>query len=215
MNYDAFAGWEGRELGALLILGIASIINFGIMIDEEIIGKDFREIGLRKEEVKECTFRNCNFAKADLSHTNFVGCRFEDCDLSMANMANTALKEIEFVDCKMVGIRFELCNPFLLQVGFSNCQMTLCSFYELPLGGTEFKNCQLHEAEFSSANLSKSSFDDCDLSKAVFEETNLEKVDFRSASHFAIEPERNRMKGARFSLDGLPGLLSKHGIKLN
>ena len=184
------------------------------MIDEEIVAKDFRDIGLRQKEVKECIFRKCNFSKADLSHSNFVECRFEDCDLSMATMANTALKDVEFVECKMVGIRFELCNPFLLQVGFSNCQMTLCSFYELPLGGTLFKDCQLHEAEFTSTVLSKAIFDDCDLTKAVFEDTNMEKADLRSASNFSIDAERNRLKGARFSLDGLPGLLSKHQIKV-
>ncbi len=184
-------------------------------MDQEIVGKDFREDGLRQQEVKECTFRNCNFAKADLSHTNFVACRFEDCDLSMVTVANTAFKDVEFEGCKMVGVRFELCNPFLLQVRFSNCQLTLCSFYQLPLTGTNFKDCQMHEAEFTAADLSKSSFDNCDLLKAVFDETNLEKADFRSAINFAIDPERNRLKGARFTLDGLPGLLSKHGIKLN
>jgi hypothetical protein len=52
------------------------------------------------------------------------------------------------------------------------------------------------------------------LTGAVFDRTGLEKADFREALNFRIDPETNRIKGARFDLDGLPGLLVKWGIKV-
>lgn len=44
--------------------------------------------------------------------------------------------------------------------------------------------------------------------------TNLELADFRSAWGFAFDPDENRMKGAKFSKEGLAGLLAKYAIKV-
>ena len=79
---------------------------------------------------------------------------------------------------------------------------------------TNFKDCQLREIDFSEADLSNSSFIDCDLSQAIFQNTNLEKADFRSALYYSIDPENNRLKGAKFSAAGIAGLLDKYQIKI-
>ena len=63
-------------------------------------------------------------------------------------------------------------------------------------------------------NLSAASFVGSDLSGAVFDRTILEKADFREALHYRIDPETNKVKGARFDLEGLPGLLGKWGIRI-
>jgi fluoroquinolone resistance protein len=60
--------------------------------------------------------------------------------------------------------------------------------------------------------MSGSTFDHCDLSGAVFQESILEKADFRSAMHYSIDPGRNRLKKAKFSLAGLSGLLDQFDI---
>ena len=70
----------------------------------------------------------------------------------------------------------------------------------------------MQEVDFSDAELISASFDDCDLSRAIFENTNLQKADFRSANNFNINPENNQLAGAKFSFEGLPGLLAKHKI---
>ncbi|WP_311316321.1 pentapeptide repeat-containing protein [Kaistella jeonii] len=63
-------------------------------------------------------------------------------------------------------------------------------------------------------NLSSADFTDCDLSQTIFQNTNLEKADFRSAFNYTIDPENNRLKGAKFSLAGISGLLGKYQIKI-
>jgi fluoroquinolone resistance protein len=50
------------------------------------------------------------------------------------------------------------------------------------------------------------------LPRAVFDGTNLEGADLRSAYHFNIDPEKNRVKKARFSFNNVAGLLDKYGI---
>lgn len=62
--------------------------------------------------------------------------------------------------------------------------------------------------------MSASVFDDCDLLNALFINTDLRTADFRTAYNFNIDPENNRMKGAKFNLNSVSGLLSKYQIKI-
>ena len=79
---------------------------------------------------------------------------------------------------------------------------------------TVFKTSSLHEVDFAEADLSNSLFDNCDLAHAIFENTNLEKSDFRSSFNYSINPEINKIKKAKFSLNGIAGLLEKYDIDI-
>jgi uncharacterized protein YjbI with pentapeptide repeats len=125
---------------------------------------------------------------------------------------NTAFREVFFKDCKLLGLRFENCNEFLFSVKFENCILNLSSFYKRNIKKTQFKDCSLHEVDFSEADLSNSIFENCDLSMATFDNSNLQKIDFRTAFNYSISPERNRIKQAKFSSQGLSGLLQHHDI---
>jgi len=95
---------------------------------------------------------------------------------------------------------------------FENCLLNLSSFYKLKLKGTKFKNCNLQEVDFTETDLTNAVFDNCDLDRAIFERTILEKADFRTAFHYSIDPTVNRIKKARFSSNGLAGLLDNFNI---
>ena len=84
----------------------------------------------------------------------------------------------------------------------------------MALQRTQFIGGRLHGVDFSRANLSDVAFDRCDLSDAAFDACDLQRADFRTAQGFRMDPEKNRLKGARFSLYGLPGLVAKYGIRI-
>jgi fluoroquinolone resistance protein len=42
----------------------------------------------------------------------------------------------------------------------------------------------------------------------------LEKADFRTSNGYSIDPEMNRIKKAKFSLEGVAGLLDKYDIEV-
>jgi uncharacterized protein YjbI with pentapeptide repeats len=119
---------------------------------------------------------------------------------------------VRFKDCKLLGVHFEQCNEFLLSVSFDTCLLNLASFFRLKLKKTRFKNSSLHEADFTDTDLTGSVFDNCDLARAIFEKTTLEKADLRTAYNYSIDPERNRIKKAKFSLAGVVGLLDKYDV---
>ncbi len=174
----------------------------------------FSEHILVKGVYEECTFKNCNFNGIDLSGITFRTCTFNNCDCSLTKLRSTTLQDVRFVNCKLLGVQFNECNRFLLRLYFENCMLKLSVFYKLKLKNTAFKNCNLQEADFSEADMTGTLFDNCDLLLATFMHTNLEKADFRSASHYSINPEINRIRKARFSIPGVTGLLTTYDIEI-
>jgi uncharacterized protein YjbI with pentapeptide repeats len=115
----------------------------------------------------------------------------------------------------MLGLHVDNCSEFGLSFSIENCVLSHSSFYKVKLKKTSFKNAQLQEVDFTECDLTGSIFDTCDLQDATFENTILEKVDFRSSFNYAIDPETNRIKKARFSLQGITGLLHKYDIRVD
>lgn len=189
------------------------------MPNEYIEGKEFEKVdyailALPKGEYENCTFFQCNFSNADLSNIFFIDCKFIGCNLSLAKLNNTAFREVIFTDCKLLGLHFENCNEFLFSVGFTNCNLNLCSFYQRKMKKSLFRNASFQEVDFTETDISGAVFESCDLSRAVFNNTNLEKADLRSAVNYSIDPSTNKIKKAKFSIGGVSGLLDKYDIEI-
>ncbi|MCU0399592.1 MAG: pentapeptide repeat-containing protein [Algoriphagus sp.] len=165
-------------------------------------------------EYESCTFVACNFSNLNFHGSSFENCTFRDCDLSNAKVFKVSFQNVKFERCKVLGVHFNTANAFLMEFQFEHCQLDYSNFFNLKLKKSQFKNCRLLEVDFSQAELQEANFQGSDLSGAVFDGTNLEKADFRDAVNYRIDPEINRIKGARFDLQGLPGLLVKWGIKV-
>jgi len=162
----------------------------------------------------DCRFSHCDLMEADLSGYRFIDCTFTHCNLSLAKTEGTALRNIAFRECKMLALRFDLCHPLGLSFSTENCQLHLSSFYKTAFRRAVFRNTDLQEVDFKFADLTGAIFDHCNLNRADFEETTLVKADFRTAFNFIIHPVHNRIRGAKFSLHGLPGLVKKFGIDI-
>lgn len=163
-------------------------------------------------EFEACTFCDCDFSNSNFSSNEFIDCRFEGCNLSMMQLAHTGLKNVAFANCKMLGIDFGACSEFLFEVTFDNCILDFTSFVRRKLRKTTFQDCSIKEANFTQADLTGATFAHCDLTRAIFQQAILEKTDFRTANHYSIDPQTNRIKKAKFSLNGVTGLLYKHDI---
>jgi fluoroquinolone resistance protein len=165
-----------------------------------------------KGEYENCKFIDCDFSQGNLAAFSFMDCHFINCNLSSAKISKTAFKSVVFKHCKLLGLRFDAANPFLFAINLESCMADFCSFYGLKLKNCLFKDVSLKESDFSSCDLSGIKFDNCNLDRAMFENSVLEKSDFSNAYHFLIDPENNKLKGAKFNLAGLPGLLQKYEI---
>ena len=167
---------------------------------------------LTGEEFEGCTFLGCNLTECDLSGCLFADCRLTDCNWSMARLANTNLRNVAFVNCKLVGVDFGGCLPFLFSVSFENCCLDYSRVRKNRLKEMKFRGCSIRDAEFADTDLTGAAFDGCDLANTVFTRATLNQADFRTAHNYAINLELNSARKAKFALPGLPGLLSQYNL---
>lgn len=163
-----------------------------------------------REDYEKCEFVNCTFV--DISNLNFVNCVFKNCNLSNCKINNAKLQGVQFVDCKLLGLNFFQAKDFAFEVYFVKCLLDYSSFDSKKLNKSKFTHCKMHEVNFTNADLSKSSLIDCDLYEAIFANTNLSDVDFTHSINFAIDPEINQIKKAKFLSQDLFRLLTRHDI---
>jgi fluoroquinolone resistance protein len=173
---------------------------------------DFSDAGLPGEEFEACTFNSCNFSHVDLSDRLFTDCQFTDCNLSMAKVSGTGLRNVDFLSCKVIGIDFSDCLPFLFAVSFERCSLDYSHFIKNRLKNTKFKECIIREANFTEADLTGASFDNCDLLNTAFVQSDLSRADFRTSRNYTINLETNTARKAKFSLSGVTGLLRQYDI---
>ncbi len=187
-----------------------------ILIEEQTFNKiNFREEKLTKADYELCSFETCDFSNSDLSNIKFIECEFIDCNLSSSNTHDTAFQNVKFEDCKMLGLQFDKCDSFGFEISLENCQLDHTSSYKMKLNNFKVVNSKLIDVDFTEANLSGVQFETCDLQNAIFERSNLEKCDFRTAFNYSIDPENNRIKAAKFSVEGVSGLLAKYQIVID
>lgn len=62
--------------------------------------------------------------------------------------------------------------------------------------------------------MEKAVFDHCDLDQAVFVNCQLRQANFSTAWNISLDPERNKVKGAKFSVEGALALLGKYGLEI-
>jgi uncharacterized protein YjbI with pentapeptide repeats len=169
---------------------------------------------LTNKEFEDCSFTNCDFANSHFSSTSFTDCVFTDCNLSLIQLKNSGLKNVHFVNCKLIGIAFHEADDFLFQVQFTDCTLDFASFSYKKMPKTQFTTCSLKEVTFQGTQLQQAVFTDCDLQLTLFNETNLSGADFTSARNFSIDPDYNTLKDAHFLANGLAGLLTKYDLSI-
>lgn len=132
----------------------------------------------------------------------------------MAKFSGTGLKDVHFLDCKLIGLNFDHCSDFLFSADFQKCILDYASFFKKKMKKAKFIDCSLKEVDFTAVDLSMAIFGNCNLERALFHESILDKADFRTAANYSIDPEINKIKKAKFSVSGLAGLLGKYNIEI-
>lgn len=121
------------------------------ILDQTFSKQDYSKIKLSIGEYENCVFEDCNFSDGYLHNQNFVDCQFIDCNLSNTNISNTTFNEVTFTSCKLIGLKFETVNPYLIGLTFEDCNLELASFYGMELHRQLFKDCNLSKADFTDS----------------------------------------------------------------
>lgn len=163
-------------------------------------------------EYESCTFTNCDFEKLTFLAMAFIDCEFINCNFHQANLNHTALRSAQFTGCTITDVNFAMCDKFLFSINFADCQLDFSKFYGLKMKAISFIDCKLIAVDFMATDLSNANFAGSDLRRATFIESKLIKADFSKAINYVFDPKANKVKGAIFSKQGLPGLLEHFDI---
>ena len=84
----------------------------------------------------------------------------------------------------------------------------------MDLRSIEIISCEARNLDFEKTNLSKAKLTDTDLLNTTFSNTNLSFVDFTDAKNYRIDPTKNNIRKAKFSLPDAIALLDQWDIEI-
>ena len=163
----------------------------------------------------DCTFRRCTFTGTEFADCSFTNCTFTACDLSLVRLTGTRLTDVQFVESKLLGVRWgdaAIALRLPLSVAFERSLLSDAIFADLNLRDLRMTDCVARGADFESADLTDAVLTGTDLSGARFLDTTLVGADLRGATGYAIDPLQNRLRRAKFSLPDAVALLAGLGI---
>ena len=184
----------------------------------------FKDVNLNEEELTSCGFLGCSFLRCSFEKTifdkcRFIDCDFKECDLSLAQFPDSVFSGGKFEDSKIIGIDWThvIWSELGLHTPISilNCAISHSTFIGLDLTEFKIRNCIAANVDFREANLNLVDFTGTDLSDSLFSNTNLAEADFRGAYNYQIDPTRNKIKGAKFSMPEAMALLYSMEIDLS
>jgi uncharacterized protein YjbI with pentapeptide repeats len=174
------------------------------LIDGNFLNRDFYD----------CKFINCNFTGTVFEKCLFEDCTFIECDLSLIKPKYCSFIDVNFKNCKAVGVNWaEAATP--LRVDFYSCKINLSSFFGINLTKIIMTECIAKEVDFTGANLTKGNFEKTDFENSRFLKTNLTQSNFRNSTNYGIDPKCNLLKKTRFSLPEAISFLSGLDIILD
>ncbi len=180
--------------------------------DQEFKEIIFEEKTIVYKEFENCVFRNCDFRKCNFQSVIFIDCTFFDCNFQDTKINYVSLRNVFFNKCNFTSVNFAMTDQVIYEFHFKNCLLDYAKFYALKLKKMQFINCSMIAVDFMASDLTEVLFDNCNLRRAVFIDTIANKTNFETSYDYSIDPEKNKLKKAIFSVDGLKGLLEKYDL---
>jgi|WetSurMetagenome_2_1015567.scaffolds.fasta_scaffold538157_1 uncharacterized protein YjbI with pentapeptide repeats len=143
-------------------------------------------------------FDNVSLASSKIGKLRLRDVRLVKCDLSNAILHGFEATRIEFVDCRMTGMRAIEClwEDTLVE----NCDLRYAQLSDSHIRSSEFKSCNLSEADLRGVNFESAIFSNAILRQADLSRAKLRGTDLRGAEieGFIVRPED--LRGVIFSV---------------
>jgi uncharacterized protein YjbI with pentapeptide repeats len=155
---------------------------------------------LNDQEALDLLFDQVHCKRVGLSRTRLRSAQWLDvrcdvCDLTAAEWEKPHLTRVEFVGCRLMGLR--LLDAEIEDALFKDCAGEYALFWSTSFKKARFEHCQLREASFQNADLSGAVFRDCDLTQADFQGAKLVGADLRGS----------QLEGLRIGIAELQGAI--------
>ncbi len=150
---------------------------------------------------------NSTFGSVVMKDVRLLGC-------DLANLQTRALSliRVEFINCRMTGLRAgeAECQDLLIQEG----DQRYSQFRYAKFRSAEFDSCNFEEADFQGANLSGSIFRKCNLRNAEMSKVKLMNADLRGSAVEGLHLNAEDVRGAVVDLPQAMIFASLLGIRI-
>jgi len=147
--------------------------------DIRITGLDLSGRSIRQLEVRRSLVEAVSFAAANLQSVRLRDVRLIRCDLSNCLMHRLEAIRVEFVDCRLMGMKAIECR--MEDVLLERCDARYAQFHSGAARRSEFIDAQLQEADFRGANLENTVWVRSSLARADLTGAKLAGADLRGA----------------------------------
>jgi len=134
------------------------------------------------------------FAQARMQTAVLRDVRLVKCDLSNAVLRGFEARRVEFIDCRLLGMKVIECRWHDVLV--ENCDARYAQFNGGIVRSCEFKGTRLDEADFRGVNLEGTTFVDTALRRADLSGARLNNVNLRGADIDGLVVRAEDLKGA-------------------
>jgi len=145
------------------------------------------------DKYEDVTFDYCDLRKIDM-----MDVVFENCNLSNISFSKGSIYRTEFINCKLMGTRFDECS--MKNVLFNSSLGKYSNFAYAKLDGVNIIESDFQSSVFQELQIKKLAFDSTNLSKAVFYNTKLKGIDFTTCNIDDIQLGVNDISGASVSV---------------
>jgi len=166
----------------------------------------------------DCTFERCIWVEAIFQSCRFVDCHFRNCDCSLFQVPGSTFSSVRFENTKLLGMNWSLADWPEIGIGdpptINKCSLNHSTFLGVHLGAVKLRRSEAINVDFREAVLSGSDFAFTDLKDSLFQSTDLIGADFRYARNYHIDPSKNKITKAKFSLPEAMALLYSMDIDI-
>ncbi len=156
----------------------------------------------------DCVFKNCNFSYANFQSSLFEDCFFLNCNFSLTKMLKAQIRGVVFDSCKIIGVDFTKCDTLIMEFSIEESTIKNCIFSDLCLRKTKLYKSDLIECDFVNTDLSETNLFESNFSGSLFHNTNLMGANLINCANYNIDPLKNNIKKAKFSLPEALSLLN-------
>lgn len=191
--------------------------------EKEYLSKAFSAISAINQEIcnfefEGCHFQDCNFTDSTFNKCKFIECTFTRCNFSVVKVNQSRFTDVEFYECKMVGIDWTMASwprlVFSVSINFNKCIISNSSFFGLKLDEIKIHECKAHDVDFRGGSFCRADFTYTDFANGQFGKANLCGADFSEATNYDIDIFSSKITRAKFSRHEAVRLLNSLDVEL-
>lgn len=168
-----------EDLDYLTIVGGADFLAALPLEDGRVVATDAAGAEIPALTLTGAVMEGVSLAQAKIQTSRLRDVRLVKCDLSNAVLRGFEGRRVEFIDCRLLGMKAIECR--WQDVLVENCDARYAQFNSGVVRSCEFKSTRLDEADFRGANLEGTVFSDSSLRRADLSGANLNTANVRSA----------------------------------